>query len=452
MHGFSQEFSLFSLQEPEGIGGRLDDLLPEGVGLPCSDVLELSPQLESQLLPESFFFDNDLHFPPEAPLILMPTIELDKYLMAKYNLNSLLTTNKKLYAKIRNTLKFINRVTQNNNNNTKNLQDKGSELVKNTKTGPFIINRITNNKNTLTKQYPELEQTKQLLLAKLKTWSSTSRTHKPIIDMLENYKRQIQRYIEEYFGKNNDINEFVNALWLYKASREERKEHEKLRKGKYLQGKSVWNKLDHYFVNISPEVKKSFDKLLTAIHKDSIPDSFLNMSAVNQLAAIGKMLQYCIENRMTTKEFMEDRIYQKLKAKYKQCTDDNTMDKLIYTPTLDEIPYLLSLENNSLDQVVSSLKDRINSKGDLLPVYSLEEELNDISLKNKRIIKQIQKRINNKPIQELYKHNIQEQSNTNIALPKINIIPIKDKSKFQVLKNLVPFPLEVCKKNNKIRR
>ena len=118
----------------------------------------------------------------------------------------------------------------------------------------------------------------------------------------------------------------------------------------------MWKRLDQYFEDIDTN---PLERLLPIPKEKQEERTFLNMEAVNRLAAIAKMLQYCDEKKINVTEFVEDRTYQKVKAKLKQSVVDNNTYKLIYCPSLEEIPYLLSIETEFLGKIIDCLKEDI---------------------------------------------------------------------------------------------
>jgi len=447
MHGFSNDFNLYSLDDPEHsreIGGFFDEFLPEPFLLSSFDSIEISPQIDYSL-PGSFFSNSEPHFPPEA--FFKPNTSNDSKPR-----DNLLNTNQKLNGKTKNTLELTPTTTESLIAD-KNEEDKVNTLSSVRKRpGPFIIERVTNNKDTTN---PELERTKNSILTELRTWTADTRNHKHIIDLLEKYKKLVLKYTEEYFNKINELSEFKDSLInsLNNKNAMKKEEFTKYKKQKRAKGKKIWDQVDFYLEDISPTVKKSFEKLLMSTYKNTISNGFLNIGAINQIAAIAKMLQYCNENGITINEFIEDRIYSKIKAK---CI----VNKLVYAPNLDEIGYLMSLDTHCLNEIINSLKDRIQYKPSLIPTHSLEEQLNQLSLNNKRIIQQILKRINNPKKVDVENDKeskkIQEANNDekkgDMDLVKKGMNNVMTASRFQVLKNLTPFPSVQHKNTIKLKK
>jgi hypothetical protein len=432
MYGFSNDFNLDSPEgndQSRGIQGFFEEFLPESFALPSFGLAELSPRIDDSL-PECLFVDNKLYFPPEA------SVTRNTDLIAKDNSAQVKKASNK---KTKLTLQLTPKTTEDSIDTSitdKNVEAKVNTLLSARKRpGPFIIEKVVNKNSGNT----ELDRAKNNILAELRTWTADFDNHKHIIDLLENYKKLVLSYTAEYLNKKNELNEFkdslINSLNNKNAMKKEYNRHNKQKRAK---GKKIWDQVDSYLEDISPIVKKSFEKLLTSTYKNTIPNGLLNMNTVNKLAAIAKMLQYCCDNKVTVKEFLGDGVYSKMKAK---CA----VNKTVYTPNLNEIGYLLSLDTHSLDETINSLKNKVQYKPSL--AHTLEEQTNKLSMNNKNIIKQILKRINN-PKSSLM---CSKPETRNPELKKVTNSSMTP-TQFQALKNLIPFPSVQRKNNVKLKK
>ena len=256
----------------------------------------------------------------------------------------------------------------------------------------------------------KIEQESTFLLDSIKDWTGSSANHENIIYTMEHYKKLVRKYIHRYCRKENPIDRLYNLLararntHINKANVlssngnenlvENQEKHVLKKKIIKTKNKCIWTQLNLWFMDINEDMKRSLDSIISTLPNSKIPIQFLNVAAINRLSAIAKMLQYCLNNGITVDEFMKDRTYQKIKARLKRMerTDISGGNKgTMYYPSLDEIPYLLSLRNDNIEIVVDQLKSNII----LLHNTYLrnEEELERVWSRNRRIIGKMKKKI-----------------------------------------------------------
>jgi len=267
-----------------------------------------------------------------------------------------------------------------------------------------ICKRVTDEEVRL-----RLESEKITLLEKLQTWSWYSMSHREVVESLEEYKKLVAKYIRRSFRKGDAGISFWNTLRTLRSNslNEElaidnprnRRHRQSEGKGKIVRktkkrnkSKNIWTQLNLYFLNLGTDIDTVFDHLYSSSQKEQLDVQFLNMPVVNRLAAIAKMLQYCTDNGMTVKDFMNGRTYQKIRAHLKQIEEPEHEGEISICPSLDEIPYLQSIGNDNLLSVTESLKSTVTStmSGGYMKRY---EELKELEERNRNIISKIREKI-----------------------------------------------------------
>ena len=250
--------------------------------------------------------------------------------------------------------------------------------------------------------------------------------------MLEKYKRLVRKYIRKHFAEDNVFTRLLtvlanadikhdkkprkNGLSIQYTNRKNAartadtgidldsdERHGKLVRQKARKkgtlgskGKNVWAQLEPFFASISDDVQSAFDSLL---EPQNFPEpmhdgQFLNVYAINRLCAIAKMLLYCQENEVGIPQFMEDRTYQKIKARQKQRAGEES----IYFPTAEEVDYLLCVGKERANQVMAELKEIIlrgKTRDEEMTklVGVIEGEINTVVEKKANVMEKMELRI-----------------------------------------------------------
>ncbi len=261
-----------------------------------------------------------------------------------------------------------------------------------------------------------LAETGRDILARIASWPSKSPVDtRPLVVSLERYKRTIRRYLRTCIRSDAGYETLFTVLGRLKAEAERDSakvplyflySQKKRRRGqgadpeeemrrvarayvKGLGGKdSIWLRIAPYFQTISAEVERA----VSGLWADTIPfqscvlpgDSrILNMHAINRIAAIAKMEQYCFDTHTSVEQFQEGRTAQKLKALLHQhkCAVESHVsfsskghhrpstfspngkstsaaEPWVY-PSLDDMDYLLGIDRNRLEEVMEELKARM---------------------------------------------------------------------------------------------
>jgi len=168
----------------------------------------------------------------------------------------------------------------------------------------------------------------------------------------------------------------------------------------------IWKRMDCYF-------SLSYISLINdLIHLQEIDLNFpqtLNMFAMNRIAAILKMIQYCKDNDIELKDFQKSRVSQKIRGWHKMAkiaavthnsrTEStgkrNYMDKkgMCY-PLIDELKYLLAIKEDKLMDEIVMLKSLLFASIDGHKESEKEHQLKEVMLNNKQLLKLILKRAN----------------------------------------------------------
>jgi len=231
--------------------------------------------------------------------------------ITKRKLKSLYRSNKRLYKKTKLVLDFL----KNAGINEKALKTNMEVCVK---------DEVIDTMSTAIKKCirSPLEKQADNLLEKIKSWSASQPDHKEIISLLENYKKAVSKYIHNKTKKTNTFTELLTIL-----SRKGHNQHIDKPNSKKKRYNVIWNTFDTFFSSAKLQISDMIERMLKKEYEvEELKDGVLNMYAVNRLAAVAKMLQYCIDNGMTINEFMEKRTYQKIKARLNQRMSINSAD------------------------------------------------------------------------------------------------------------------------------
>jgi len=256
------------------------------------------------------------------------------------------------------------------------------ECIKELSPGRFIINI-----NDIKHHDKDLEELKVKVLAELSVWNKFSFTHKRIIKLLEEYKyltkSLIDRETDPYTRLFNDLRILRDQSKIlphpYTSQTQEVSNKEYI---KSLGGKqSPWTRFEYF-----AQIPQSITRNLQATTNESVECKemeLLSLYAVNRLAAIAKMLNYCEEFRINIEQFKNGRMKQKLAAlrsQRKLIPDENSTpnSKSVhietgYYPTSEELDYLLGLDTSRLDNVMSELKASVQ--------YSITENARETEMK-----------------------------------------------------------------------
>lgn len=300
--------------------------------------------------------------------------------VAKHKLKSLYRSNKRLHKKMElviNLLKNAINGIATRNKAERTLQDKMTDVVQSP-----IKEHV---------RFP-LEIQGNHLLEKIKFWSAAEPDHREIISLLEKYKRAVTEYIHKKRAKSDKIIELLTGLSTY--SRKTHNQYMDKSNSKRKRYEAIWNNFDSFLNPKEPQINILEVILKSECEVDELEEGLLNMHAVNRLAAIGKMLQYCIDNGMTIAEFMEKRTCQKIKARLNQRKSAESVGLCgsSYLPTLVEFDYLTSIGNNNIEFTIDLLKSQLSSwYGSTMG--AVERELERVTAKNRTLLESIKSRI-----------------------------------------------------------
>eukprot|EP00826_Nyctotherus_ovalis_P010476 TRINITY_DN12758_c0_g1_i8.p1 TRINITY_DN12758_c0_g1~~TRINITY_DN12758_c0_g1_i8.p1 ORF type:complete len:355 (+),score=99.26 TRINITY_DN12758_c0_g1_i8:193-1257(+) len=257
-----------------------------------------------------------------------------------------------------------------------------------------------------------LESERQRVLETLQDWTANSAAHRAVTDAMEDYRKLVDTCVRRQRRRENPVEQLRSVLIRAKNARladansvagdcfvERQEKHGLKRKIIARKVISTWAQINLYFLGMDQDIKSSLDRLALALPHSEANVQFLNIVAISQLSAIAKMLQYCLDNEITVAEFMNDRTYQKIKARLKQMEEPvlgaplGTAKEKLHYPSLEEIPFLLSLRNGDIGSIISGLKNNITFPHSVHIPLKCEEELREVAARNKRIIAKISERI-----------------------------------------------------------
>ena len=355
-------------------------------------------------LEESFpnLFEN-LPYPKDASDILFSEPGIKRINTQANRVKSMYSSNKRLLKRIESCLKLL-QVVNFQTCADHNIQDshyENRDLQREDKVRLDLLNVETRPKQMTDGELIwMLENEKNALLPLLKDWLVTLNDHKLIIEHMERYKKLVYKYTKRYYRKENPLENLINLLVkTNNNTAEETKLSEGINniKKSYIRAKikEIWAHVNSYFIYFDPNLKSALEKLLI-INESKEPEiEFLNMGVINRLCAIAKMYQYCHDNFINEKEFMDGRTYQKIKArlnqldKYKMESHIDTNKEIMYLPSLDEIPFLLSIGYDNLNRYILILKTAIMSCTERNYITKYDEQLEIITKSNRSLIRRI---------------------------------------------------------------
>lgn len=171
--------------------------------------------------------------------------------------------------------------------------------------------------------------------------------------------------------------------------------------------KNLWSVFEPYFIELPEPIQNAINEYVqNSVKIESAEDSIeilenenlelLSLFVINRLAAIAKMLSYCAENKMEVDDFMDGRIYQKIKAKLNNQKQKSSTfmphnsEETKYCPALEEIDYLLSIGKHKTYLKIAELKAHILTvKGDNAQLNEKTDQLSEVSMRNKRLFSEI---------------------------------------------------------------
>ena len=250
-----------------------------------------------------------------------------------------------------------------------------------------------------------LERLREAVLSEAEGWEITSAQNHGFISALEEYKACVKRYMEECENKG------VDAIYMKAKRIADSSQKTKGGKKKAMHkedSERVWDEVEKwYFDKPSIELLEKLKRIDIGMGSAQ-PVILLNMAAVNRLAGIAKMAQYCVDNGVSLEKFKEGRVSQKIRAWHKMhritsvghMTDGEEggiasyMDHegLCY-PLLEELDYLLELEVDSIQEEITRRKSSLFSPPEPVPDSVAEHFLQTVSARNKVLLEKISSKL-----------------------------------------------------------
>eukprot|EP00826_Nyctotherus_ovalis_P048810 TRINITY_DN5791_c0_g1_i24.p1 TRINITY_DN5791_c0_g1~~TRINITY_DN5791_c0_g1_i24.p1 ORF type:complete len:398 (-),score=77.27 TRINITY_DN5791_c0_g1_i24:13-1206(-) len=318
------------------------------------------------------FFENSP--PPEDPADLLlctsssnTTLEPPVSASKLGRLRKITKWNKRLLRKIDSILELLGSV------GVHALQAPNTENLKLSFNRSLLIGNLPGAKRMSDEELrKKIEKQEEVVLEQVKNWPASSGMYRNVVDALEKYKRLAVKYVRRYYRKENPLEQLRNLLLKVRNTHiteanslnandnpvEAQEKHNQRRKYIRTRYKHLWTQLNLYFLQPNQETKSSLLHFQSVQYHNNLPIQFLNMFAVNRLSAIAKMLQYCADNGTTVAEFMDDRTYQKVKARLKRAEEAVLMGdaKEVVCPSLEEVDFLLSLGKENVADAIGVLK------------------------------------------------------------------------------------------------
>ena len=180
-------------------------------------------------------------------------------------------------------------------------------------------------------------------------------------------------------------------------------------KGAKGQGDKVWAEVGRYFADVRPELVAVFHSLG---ERGTDLSSVMNMCAVNRLAAIAKMLQYCKDTNTNPQKFKEGRVFQKIRAwhkihkitsaehplnpsLYSACVTPYTDKEGACYPLMEELDYLQALDIDNLEEETTKLKTLLLKNAQ--DTWHEESEFTTLVSRNRELMHGIEERIRDEP-------------------------------------------------------
>jgi len=374
------------------------------------EIMHLSSKLEEyhfkplftpdQLFPKPF---EDLSYPKDYKDLIFDNAQSeektsDALKSEAVKLSKLVKSNRHLLKRIETTLTFVQSLS-----GEQLLQQSSGSIKLSLRQGAVFSMKGSGKRMTNKELRSKLENESVCLLNLLKNWTACSANHKNVIDSMERYRKLVNKYVRRNYHKEYPINQLHNLLlegknaqiegpnFLFQSQsvKNNRKHTKRAIKSNH---KYICTQLGLSFLGINQDAKRSLRNLESPFIRNKGNFQFLNMSSINKLLAIAKMLQYCLDNGITVAEFMEDRTYQKIKARLERMKEVAIVDPLgvikdvVHCPSLDEMPFLLSLKSADIGSVADVLKNNVASLPYTKTPLNSEEELKRVEGRNKSII------------------------------------------------------------------
>lgn len=407
MYTSHKQHSLFDITDSEQVGLSACEFssvfLPEAMHFTGERTdYSFKPLFDAnEPLPNLF---EKLGFPKSASDLLSLRKQSADQIKRMRRLNKIKKFNKRLLRKIDSILEFAESVSSPS-------QETGTGALKLTFNKSLItITSVRTKEKRMTDEELrlKLESKKILLLDLLKNWTASSASHKNIIDTMESYKKLVNKYARKYHRIENSADQLCDLLLKAKNAHisstnslnsGESASHGVKKRSTKKKHTHVWNQLNLYFMDINQDIRGSLNRFDSASPINEVNIEFLNVASINRLLAIAKMLQYCLDNGITVAEFLDDRTYQKIKARLKRLEETvllappGTVKEKIYCPSLDEIPFLLLLGKDNIEGTIDTLKDSLTSVCSMNFSLKREKELVEISERNRKLVAKISERI-----------------------------------------------------------
>ncbi len=242
------------------------------------------------------------------------------------------------------------------------------------------------------------------VLAAARDWTVTSKSNHAFVKLLEDYKLSIKKMVSKTRTFESTLEQIRSAtaasahvLSKREAKLERKVAHQKEQK-RAKDARKVWAEFDPYFVGPDPELVSAFGTLRAEVSLD--PGSLLNMRAVNRLAAIGKMVEYCRETKTELRKFGEGRVAQRVRAWLNMRRQDElgaegpTAGKeRVCCPDPEELDYLRSLNVICLEEEVANLKRMLAEENETQKEINVSSYYQDMQRRNRQLWGQIETRM-----------------------------------------------------------
>eukprot|EP00831_Metopus_contortus_P077942 TRINITY_DN743_c0_g2_i1.p1 TRINITY_DN743_c0_g2~~TRINITY_DN743_c0_g2_i1.p1 ORF type:complete len:412 (+),score=60.81 TRINITY_DN743_c0_g2_i1:58-1293(+) len=241
-------------------------------------------------------------------------------------------------------------------------------------------------------------------------WVLGIENHKTVIKLCEQYKKSVHSSfpsISEFESIYCKLKELTGLDSISKKS-PSKKSEKKLRGGSIKKHSSepqeeetIWTCIDQYFIPTNLHTAAEFKRLLHFGSADELQTPhLLNLGAINRIAALAKMLQYCQETGTPLRKFREGRITQRIVAWHKVHNTENSdwcYNKITkgrsvdeeYFPLVEEMKYLINLDVSTISLEKEKLQASLIDNGDFKEteklMSSIEVRLAEIAQKGSEV-------------------------------------------------------------------
>jgi len=212
---------------------------------------------------------------------------------------------------------------------------------------------------------------RESVLSHCKSWDFYSANTTEYIQALEDYKDAIAENAKNSYKFENSLKLFKERIKICKAQQKrqacgpENKEQNKIYDDDFAStGLDFWQNIDSFLMRITPDLMDTFVRFNNGsplLNDDSLckpQEQFLNLYAVNRMAAILKVYKYCNDYSCELSKF-QDRVKANGNSYLLENATEATMKDEKYYPKASEFDYLLGLDSKKIYEEIDKLRELI---------------------------------------------------------------------------------------------